>query len=105
LARKLTDTVQLKLRFGEKLRRRLEKEATRRGHSLNTEIINRLEESFDYGEWQESRERLVTAMMSDLASHPNPAATRSALGNMRDAAELYIQNELEQEGLFPGKGK
>ena len=46
MARKLSDTVQLKLRFSEALRRRLEREAKRQEHSLNGEIIARLEQSF-----------------------------------------------------------
>src|SRR5262249_1141802 len=46
MARKTTDSVQLKLRFSEALRRRLEREARRQEHSLNGEIINRLEQSF-----------------------------------------------------------
>jgi hypothetical protein len=46
MARKLTDTVQLKLRFSEALRRRLEREARRQEQSLNAEIISRLEQSF-----------------------------------------------------------
>src|SRR5262249_21055487 len=50
MARKLSDTVQLKLRFSEALRRRLEREARRQEHSLNGEIINRLEQSFQKSE-------------------------------------------------------
>jgi hypothetical protein len=46
LARKPTDTVQLKLRFSEALRRRLEREAARQDRSLNSEIISRVEQSF-----------------------------------------------------------
>src|SRR6516162_6235212 len=46
MARKLTDTVQLKLRFSEALRRRLEREAKRQEQSLNAEIIGRLEQTF-----------------------------------------------------------
>lgn len=44
--RKSTDTVQLKLRFDEKLRRRLAGEADKADRSLNGEIIHRLERSF-----------------------------------------------------------
>jgi Arc-like DNA binding domain len=44
-ARAPTDTVQLKLRFSEALRRRLAREAKQRGCSLNTEIVGRLEQS------------------------------------------------------------
>ena len=48
MARKLTETVQLKLRFSEALRRKLERAASERSppHSMNSEIIRRLEESF-----------------------------------------------------------
>ena len=46
MARKPTDTVQLKLRFSEALRRRLEREAARQDRSLNSEIISRVEQSF-----------------------------------------------------------
>ena len=46
MARKKTDTVQLKLRFSEALRRRLEREAKQQKQSLNGEIISRLEQSF-----------------------------------------------------------
>jgi hypothetical protein len=45
MARKLTDEVQLKLRFSEALRRRLAREARRRKRSLNTEIVERLNQS------------------------------------------------------------
>jgi hypothetical protein len=43
MARKTTDPVQLKLRFQEGLRRRLDREAKRNGRSLNSEIIHRLQ--------------------------------------------------------------
>ena len=45
MARKLTDEVQLKLRFSEALRRRLAREARRQKRSLNAEIIARLDQS------------------------------------------------------------
>jgi Arc-like DNA binding domain len=43
MARKLSDTVQLNLRFSEKLRRRIERDATKNGRSMNQEIVERLE--------------------------------------------------------------
>lgn len=46
MARKPTDQVQLKLRFDEKLRRKLELAAERADRSMNAEIIYRLEQSF-----------------------------------------------------------
>jgi hypothetical protein len=45
--REPTATVQLKLRFDEKLRRRLEQAARKADRSMNSEIIARLEQSFD----------------------------------------------------------
>ena len=38
--------VELKLRLGEKLRRRIERAAAHNNHSMNTEILGRLESSF-----------------------------------------------------------
>jgi hypothetical protein len=46
MARKPSETVGLHLRFSESLRRRLEREAARRGRSMNAEIVDRLELSF-----------------------------------------------------------
>jgi Arc-like DNA binding domain len=47
MARKPTDTVQLKLRFPERLRRRIEQAGERNKQSMNAEIIERLERSFE----------------------------------------------------------
>jgi hypothetical protein len=44
--RKLADTVQLKLRFPERLRRRIEAAADKNQQSMNLEIVERLERSF-----------------------------------------------------------
>lgn len=46
MARKPTDTVQLKLRFPEAMRRRLERVAGANDRSMNAEIIHRLDQSF-----------------------------------------------------------
>jgi hypothetical protein len=55
MARKLTDTVHLRLRFDEKLRRRLERSAEDNKQSMNAEIIQRLEQSFR----KEDEKRLI----------------------------------------------
>ena len=47
MTRKPTDLVQLKLRFDERLRRRIERAAERNECSMNAEIIKRLEQSFE----------------------------------------------------------
>jgi hypothetical protein len=46
VARKLTDTVKLQVRLSEGLRRRLEQAAKHNDWSMNTEIVNRLDVSF-----------------------------------------------------------
>jgi predicted DNA-binding ribbon-helix-helix protein len=46
MARKPTDEVQLKLRFSEALRKKLDRAADQGERSLNAEIIHRLEHSF-----------------------------------------------------------
>jgi hypothetical protein len=46
LRRKRTDIVQPRLRLREDLRRKLEREAARKKHSLNAEMVHRLEMSF-----------------------------------------------------------
>jgi Arc-like DNA binding domain len=46
MARKPTDTAHLNLRYPEALRRRLERAAKNGGRSMNTEIVERLEQSF-----------------------------------------------------------
>ena len=46
MARTKTATVQLKLRLREDLRRRIEQEAKKAGHSLNQEMVQRLKQSF-----------------------------------------------------------
>jgi hypothetical protein len=47
VARKLTDTVKLQVRLSERLRRRLGRAAARNEWSMNAEIIERLEQSFE----------------------------------------------------------
>jgi hypothetical protein len=63
MARKLTDTAHLKLRFDEKLRRRIEREAARNNRSMNAEIADRLEKSF---EREEERSLMVQAATAVL---------------------------------------
>jgi hypothetical protein len=47
MARKPTDTIKLQLRLPEYLRRQLERAADVHGESMNTEIVDRLKESFE----------------------------------------------------------
>ena len=71
MARKPTDTVQLKLRFPEHLRRRVAREARQRKVSLNTAIISLLEEAL--------------AAWPPGAVDPNAVAARVLLNSLDDA--------------------
>jgi arylsulfatase A-like enzyme len=63
MARKPTDGVQLKLRFSEALRRRLEREAKRQERSMNAEIIHRIEQSFQKEDSMEQARRAGMEVM------------------------------------------
>ena len=58
MARKRDDTIKLVLRLPSALHRRLERTAARAKRSLNSEMIQRLEDSFDF----EGLERLRKAI-------------------------------------------
>ena len=67
--RKPTDTVHLKLRLEERLRRRLEKAAELHLFSMNREIIERLERSFadeDQATQFDELRRAITAQVNKL---------------------------------------
>jgi hypothetical protein len=66
MARKPTDEVQLKLRFDEKLRRRLAREAERNDRSMNAEIVLRLESSFQQEDTEQLFERALAAIVEDV---------------------------------------
>jgi hypothetical protein len=71
MARKLTDTVKLQLRFSESLRRLLEREAARNNRSMNTEIVHRLQLSI-----HKSQDSMTELAKMALDSLPNDARDR-----------------------------
>jgi hypothetical protein len=75
MARKPTDTVQLNLRFSETLRRRLEREAKKQDHSLNAEIVHRLEGSVQR---QDEADRAAQVADAVLTHHLTDNATAGA---------------------------
>lgn len=68
--KKPTEMVQLKLRFSERLRRRLEKAAADNDDSMNSEIIRRLEKSFH----EESDSLLAAIVRHTVTSEPKYVA-------------------------------
>jgi Arc-like DNA binding domain len=97
MARKPTDTVQLKLRFSERLRRRLEQAAKHNDWSMNTEIVSRLDVSFQ----REDQEEMIERAARD-AVQAQQEVTRKLL-----AAELRKNKHEAPSGLsnLPRKGE
>jgi uncharacterized protein (DUF1778 family) len=89
VARKLTDTVKLQVRLSERLRRLLERAAEHNGHSMNTEIVDRLDVSFQ----REALEKEIGGVMEQAV---HEAATKAA----RETARMLVQ-QLSQTGLIP----
>jgi hypothetical protein len=93
VARKLTDEVQLKLRFDERLRRRLEKAAEQHLFSMNREIIERLEQSFsaeDQAAQFDELKRLLTERDREIVE------VRKLMQELRDT-----MREAGETGSFP----
>src|SRR5262249_7366325 len=67
MARRKSKIVALTLRCREELRRRLENRAKSHEHSLNNEIVQRLEDSFDFGDERERHHALLKALTGDSA--------------------------------------
>jgi hypothetical protein len=63
MARKPTDTAHLNLRYPEALRRRLERAAKNGGRSMNTEIVERLEQSFRREEFEKLNDAVNLAFL------------------------------------------
>jgi hypothetical protein len=85
VAKKSTEIVPTMLRIREDLRKRLEREAKKKDHSLNAEMVERLEQSLA-NEAQDLRDsaivdmlvnhndassKLVRHMVSEIAKHPD----------------------------------
>ena len=64
MAKKSTEIVPTMLRIREDLRKRLEREAKKRDHSLNAEMVERLEQSF-VDDAQNERDLAIIRIMMD----------------------------------------
>ena len=97
MARKPTDTVQLKLRFPEALRRRLVREATRRGQSLNGYIVRILEEAFQQSDSVQQRAQAIAEALGDeIVNAIVEAAKREEIEDL--LAEAQREEDLMQRG-------
>jgi hypothetical protein len=88
--RKTTDTVQLKLRIREDLRRRLEHEAKRKKVSLNTEMAERLSKSLEYEDAQPIAERVAQSIKQHLLATYIKDYTKLIADLRQETAKTYI---------------
>jgi hypothetical protein len=87
MARKPTDTVQLKLRFSEALRRRLERAAKANNRSLNSEIVGRLEDSFSS---DPAVDKIALALFMESVDGKNWKDERMSADTVRIAVDRII---------------
>jgi Arc-like DNA binding domain len=94
MARKVTDTVQLKLRFSERLRRQLEQAAKHNRQSLNSEIVDRLYVSFE----KEAQEKAMGDMVQqaiDGAAFGTGRKLEEKFGNLIVDQMARLQEAIE----------
>jgi hypothetical protein len=110
MARRLNDEVQLKLRFNEQLRKRLERAAAQSDHSMNGEIIHRLTRSFEN---QDRTEELIKVfvrenarMMLDLGLFfAERRSSPPSMDEIRALLKPYMQGDLAAALNAAAKGK
>src|SRR5438876_11003651 len=82
MARKPTDTAHLNLRYPEALRRRSERAAMNSRRSMNTEIVERLEQSFRRQDFEKAQDAInegmvkVIGVVTDVVRQMPPSAPR-----------------------------
>jgi Arc-like DNA binding domain len=91
VARKLTDVVQVNLRLRESLRRKLEREAEKRGLSFNAELTRRLEEGFEREELNDAIRAVMWQVLRD--------------GGLSEAIKPLIPEILRSINLSDGLGR
>jgi hypothetical protein len=92
MAREPTDIVQLKVRMRERLRAELAAEASWEGHSLNAEIVKRLERSFEPEQIDKKLEHLASYV--EQAQQQN----REILDELRQ--EMLRRRGMELENIL-----
>ncbi len=88
-SRKESATVQLKVRLKEPLRARIEKAASKQEHSMNTEIIGRLEKSFS----QDDEAQLTHQLVMDGVYEQFGGKGKYSLMKLLAEALGYIEDE------------
>jgi hypothetical protein len=101
MARKPSDTVQLKLRFPEALRRRLEREAKRHGQSLNSEIVSILEGAFRKSDEVHDRAKAIAEALGEEIVHAIVEQAKQA--ERDDALADMAEDALHEQWIKEGK--
>ena len=96
MARKATDTIKLQLRLSERLRRRLEKAAETQERSMNSEIVGRLEASFQAEDWEAKLEAAAERALRKLTPTQRAAAAAAIRGG-EEAAEQDAREEEDKQ--------
>jgi plasmid stability protein len=94
MVRKLTDTIQLKVRLSEALRRQMEDAAARHGCSMNAEIVARLQSSI-----QKDQDAITELAKMLLDSVPDDVRYRMIQLMSETAREMMprrFQREVDQ---------
>jgi hypothetical protein len=84
MARKKTDSVGLRLRFGEALRRRIERAANNNRRSMNAEIVYRLTQSFAREDQEAMIEAAVGRALSKAERAVEKAGEKAAQADFKD---------------------
>jgi HicB family len=92
--------VQLKLRFPEALRRRLAREALRRGQSLNGYIVHTLEEAFEQSDSVQKRAQAIAEALGDEIVNAIVEAAKK-----EEIEMLMAEAQYEEDQIQRGKNK
>ena len=90
------DVVALNFRLPKKLHKHLERAAKQNTTSINAEMVNRLEDSLKYENWQEDRELWLLAVRTLIEALPE-AMTKLFEPKM-DELEIASERDLQKFG-------
>ena len=112
MAKKSTAIVPTMLRIREDLRKRLEREAKKRDHSLNAEMVERLEKSFAASRDgaiidmlvrnDEASAKLLRAIADEIAKHPDWSDDEAQREDLIKWLAYAIHGKTPQDEPKPG---
>jgi len=105
MARKPTDTIQLKVRMSEMLRRQMEDAAARNGRSMNAEIVARLGHSIqkDQDAITELAKLLLDSVPDDVRHRMIQLMSQTAMEAAPDAVRLPVGQRLRSDVVGRGR--